>query len=581
MLEESICPRRIARYAYMDRTQIGIIVVAALMLLVSMQLGAGSTPRAPAPDRDPATVESAAPAGASAETSAPGEVVPPAGEAEIQRELIPTELSNGTVRLGVTNEGGRVRSVELPEFADRKGPEAGPVQLVTVPERGDLAGSYGPDLSFASRADARWEVVPGTDPRTVTHRIESRGVEVVRTLALDREGYGGRLQIRVANRGSAPARARIDLSLQGRERPLTAPDHLPGYQLVASLGGSLERLIVHDLEVGGFFSGPSKTSREFPFGVDWVGVESQYFLLAVLADHPRDYGAHWESRGEHYGEVGLRFPAAQAPLELPPGQQIEKELRLYFGPKLESAALPVDARLEPSLRVGWQWVRPIVVLFAEALHWIHEHVLANYGVAIILLTILLRLITYPLTQYSMKSMKRMSALAPQMRELQEKYAKDSARMQQEVMALYRRTGTNPVAAMGGGCLPMLLQMPFMVALYFALQGSIELRHAPFMFWIDDLSAPEDLFSVLGMPIRLLPLLMGASMVLQQYLTPSTGDAQQAQQRQMMMLMSVMFVFMFYQFPSGLVLYWLVSNVLGIAQQMLVNREPTAPVRGVA
>jgi YidC/Oxa1 family membrane protein insertase len=566
----------------MDRTQIAMMVIAALMFLAAMQMG--SAPRASGPDRSSPPPESVGPAATQEQAGrpAPSQESPSAAEAELpaQRELVTTELANGVLRLEVTNEGGRVRSIQLREFADRKGKEAGPVQLVTVPEQGDLVGSYGADLPVAARPEVRWEVA-AADARSVTHRLDASGVEIVRTLTLDPEGYGGRLEMRVSNRRSAPVKARLDVALHGRERPLTAPDHLPGYQLVASVGGSLERLIVHDLEVGGMFSGPSKTVEEFPFAVDWVGIESQYFLLAVLADHPRDYGARWESRGERYGEIQIQFPANQTALELPPGQQIDKEFRLYFGPKLEENALIVDARLEPALRVGWQWVRPIVVLFAGSLHWIHENAIANYGVAIILLTILLRLVTYPLTQYSMKSMKRMSALAPQMRELQEKYANDSSRMQQEVMALYRRTGTNPIAAMGGGCLPMLLQMPFMVALYFALQGSIELRHAPFMFWIDDLSAPEDLFSVLGVPIRLLPLLMGASMVLQQYLTPSTGDAQQAQQRQMMMIMSVMFVFMFYQFPAGLVLYWLVSNVLGIGQQLLVNREPTAPVRGVA
>jgi YidC/Oxa1 family membrane protein insertase len=139
-----------------------------------------------------------------------------------------------------------------------------------------------------------------------------------------------------------------------------------------------------------------------------------------------------------------------------------------------------------------------------------------------------------------------------------------------MMALYQRKGINPFAAMGGGCLPMLIQFPFLIALYFALQGSIELRHAPFFWWIRDLSAPEELFSIAGVPIRLLPLMMGGSMVLQQRLTPTAGV--DPQQKQMMTWMSVMFIFLFYQFPSGLVLYWFVSNLLGIAQQFWVNRQ---------
>jgi YidC/Oxa1 family membrane protein insertase len=171
----------------------------------------------------------------------------------------------------------------------------------------------------------------------------------------------------------------------------------------------------------------------------------------------------------------------------------------------------------------------------------------------------------------MKSMKKFSAIAPEMKQLQEKHGSDKAKLQEEMMKLYREKGINPLSSLGGGCIPMLIQMPFMVALYFALQSSIELRHAPFFGWIDDLSAPEDL-RLFGLPIRLLPLAMGASMLLQQRLTPSpTADPQQ---RQMMTMMSVMFIVLFYGFPSGLVLYWFVSNLLGIAQQVWVNRSPS-------
>jgi YidC/Oxa1 family membrane protein insertase len=170
----------------------------------------------------------------------------------------------------------------------------------------------------------------------------------------------------------------------------------------------------------------------------------------------------------------------------------------------------------------------------------------------------------------MKSMKKFGLISPQMKEIQEKYADDKPKQQEELMALYRRKGMNPLAAMGGGCIPMLIQMPFMIALYYALQGTIELRHAPFIFWINDLSAPENFFDIAGIPIRLLPLMMGATMVLQQRMTPSPSA--DPQQKQMMTIMSVMFIFLFYQFPSGLVLYWFVSNLLGIAQQLIVNRQ---------
>ena len=263
-------------------------------------------------------------------------------------------------------------------------------------------------------------------------------------------------------------------------------------------------------------------------------------------------------------EQGLVSPPVRLQAPLGPA------MAALRGPAYRPEVAAVDLRLDPALQVGWSWARPLVRLFEGMLEWTYRHLVPNYGVAIILLTILLRLVTYPLTQKSMKSMRRFSEIAPEMKVIQQKHKDDKSRQQQEMMALYQRKGINPFAAMGGGCLPMLIQFPFLIALYFALQGSIELRHAPFFGWIRDLSAPEQLFDIAGVPIRLLPLMMGATMVLQQRLSPSAG--MDPQQRQMMMWMSVMFIFLFYQFPSGLVLYWFVSNLLGIAQQFWVNRQ---------
>jgi YidC/Oxa1 family membrane protein insertase len=174
---------------------------------------------------------------------------------------------------------------------------------------------------------------------------------------------------------------------------------------------------------------------------------------------------------------------------------------------------------------------------------------------------------YPVMQRQMRSMKRMSAMQPRLKELQEKYADDRERQSQEMMKLYKESGFNPLT----GCLPMFLQLPVFIGLYYALQGAIALRQEPFFGWIHDLSAPEALFVLpgLGLPVRLLPILMGGSMVLQSRMTPTTMDPAQA--RMMNTVMPVMFTFMFYEFASGLVLYWLVSNLLGIGQQLLVNR----------
>ncbi len=567
----------------MDRVQIGALVLAGALFLVSMQLGSGTGPVEPsgaepgaqAPGLERANSEAPnsevldgiadLPAGASTPEPAAGGSVPlPVPERSS------ATLENDVLRLGVSNDVAFLESAELLEFASRIGGDAPPVQLVTAPELGLVQTAV--ELGTPGRFIERFEVL-GSDERTVRQRFERNGVEVLRELSIDSEGYGGELRIRIANRGTAPIRPSLEVIVLGRERDLGAPDHFQNAQLVASVDGSLERVLLAKLEVPGMFSGASVTRERFASEVEWVGVESQYFLTAVLADSARNFSALEESLGPKLGRVVLRYPAGRESAEVPPGQQIEKVYRLYLGPKLEETADAVDVRLEPALRVGWSVVRPLVVLFAGALNWIHGSLIANYGVAIILLTIVLRLATFPLSQSSMRSMKKMSSVSPQMREIQDKYKQDPERMQQELLAMYKRTGVNPFSAMLGGCLPMLLQMPFMIALYFALQSSIELRHAGFVGWIDDLSAPENFLAILGVPIRPLPLLMGASMILQQLMTPATGGEQQAQQRTMMMAMSGVFTVMFYQFPSGLVLYWFVSNLLGIGQQFLVNRQP--------
>jgi YidC/Oxa1 family membrane protein insertase len=201
-------------------------------------------------------------------------------------------------------------------------------------------------------------------------------------------------------------------------------------------------------------------------------------------------------------------------------------------------------------------------------------VTANYGLDIILLTVLIKVLFIPLTQKSFQSMHALQKLQPEMKRLQERFKDDREALNREMMELYRRHKVNPL----GGCLPMLLQMPVFIGLYNALFYAVELRHAPFALWINDLSAPDrlpalpsppiaELFGV-EMRIPVLTLLMGASMLVQQKMTPPAGDP--AQQR-MMMFMPVIFTVMFVSFPAGLVLYWLVNNVLTIAQQAMMQR----------
>jgi YidC/Oxa1 family membrane protein insertase len=255
------------------------------------------------------------------------------------------------------------------------------------------------------------------------------------------------------------------------------------------------------------------------------------------------------------------------PVNLPPGQKAERVFRVYAGPKEAERLEAVGGGLVRSIDLGWQWMAPLTLGFGWLLRALYS-VVPNYGVAIILLTILVRIVTTPLTMKQMRSMERMRALQPKLQELKEKFPDDRQKQSEAMMQLYRREGVNPL----GGCLPMVLQLPVFVGLFYALRSSIDLRQAPFVGWINDLSAPDALFEIpgLGIPFRVLPLVMGATMVVQQRITPMQMDPAQA--RMMMTVMPIMMTVLFYQFASGLVLYWMVSNILAIAHQVWVGRK---------
>lgn len=478
-------------------------------------------------------------------------------------------LENDAVRMEISTRGARLSSVQLKHYRSALDENSGPLELVTVPERGTLVAFLGEGV-FARLENEKYEVVR-VEPREAELRVVRDGIEVRRVLTLDESGYGARLRVSVENHSDVRVRPAFQLVWYGQDNSHSTTDRFQAYSLVAMEDEGVERTPLQGTSsplscAGG---GGEPKGRELARPVEWAGIDSRYFMAVAIAEAPGEASAYQGPIGRHAGQSVLSYP----PFEVPPGAHVERNYRLYLGPKVRSDVVAVEPRLEPALRVGWVWVRPLVELFVGMLRWTYEHVIANYGVSIIILTFLVRLGTFPLTQRSMKSMQSVSVVAPEMKLLQEKHKDDKAKLQQEMMALYRRKGINPLTAMGGGCLLMLIQMPFLLALYFALQSSIELRHAPFILWIHDLSVPEDFFSIAGLPIRPLPLLMGLSMVLQQRLMPTPNV--DPQQRQMMMFMSVFFIFLFYSFASGLVLYWFVSNLLAIGQQVLLRRKTAA------
>ena len=297
----------------------------------------------------------------------------------------------------------------------------------------------------------------------------------------------------------------------------------------------------------------------------WLGVEDQYFISAAVPMTPVRNGlfragAYLSNpQANVQGERLLSpyFGVALPSTNLQPNLLVESEFSMYYGPKEDEELLKFGHNLLVSHDMT---LKILAEPLLDLLRLIYSYV-GNYGVAIIILTIIVRLLLFPLTFKGMKSMKRMQQLSPRMKKLQAKYKNNKEKLNKEMMELYRKNRVNPL----GGCLPMLLQIPVFFALYSSLSSAVELRHAPFMFWISDLSQPDGL--------GITPLLMGASMYFQQKLTPQTAMMDPTQAKVMQMLPFIFTIFTF-TFPSGLTLYWVTSNVLSIAQQQIINRIKT-------
>ena len=291
-----------------------------------------------------------------------------------------------------------------------------------------------------------------------------------------------------------------------------------------------------------------------PAGTKWVSLQSKYFIAALV---PR--GGEGGTEVRLLGGEGEKQEYAAAAL-LPKKSRSQATFDIYVGPKETGLLSKLNVSLEESLDYGMFAIIAKPLMYALRLF---HGLTGNWGVAIILLTILIKLVFFPLTQISMSNMRNMQKLQPKMTQLKEIYKDDKTKLNQEVMALYKEHKVNPMM----GCLPMVIQIPVFFGLYNSLLVSIELRQAPFFWWITDLSQQD--------PFHVFTILMGASMFLQQKMTPSTADPAQAK---MMMLMPVVFtgMFVYYPVPVGLVIYWFMNNALSILQQYYVNRSVKPP-----
>jgi YidC/Oxa1 family membrane protein insertase len=511
-----------------------------------------------------APVEQPSPA-ALADSAPAADAIVPAAPAE------PLVVETDLFTAQIAPVGGRITSLRLKKYRAAVGNESESLEMIQVgsesayPLGVRLASEDGKtvedDTKVAYGAEPGDVVVSGSDTRTLTLRgTLPSGAVITKALVFSGSSYPIGVEISVT--GAAEKLSRIGIGWRHQIVEAVSGDPEAPYRGTVVLA---DKKVLRELASG--LSGSQPRVSEAPVG--WVGYADHYFLAAVISGDPARTRA---VVSPETGGVQLLLSSTRESASTP------VRFTIYVGPK--DVALLEGAGFQLDRAVDFGWFSFLAVPLLRLMKVFHS-VTGNYGVDIILLTILIKVLFIPLTNRSMKSMRDMQRLQPQMAKLREKYKDDRETLNKEMIELYRRHRVNPL----GGCLPMLLQFPVFIGLYQALSQAIELRHAPFALWVHDLSAHEcypwpgqgaisgcNEFALLGVPIPILVLLMGGSMILQQALAPATG-MDPAQQRMMMILMPIMFTVMFINFPSGLVLYWLVNNVLTIAQQWWSNREP--------
>lgn len=526
-------------------------VLLALVLMVMVWAGFNlfqSPSSVPAPPEvAPVAAVSQVSDSVSVAASAPVAAFDPAPDTEaVIRDIV---VETDKFQAVFSAAGANLKSLQLKGFRTSREAGSGLVSMVdpalghpTLGVQGQGDWQFGEELRFSANfADEVLQVVPGEQAQLV---FSARGpdgsvVEKIYSFSGDRYDFG--LQVRIHNGSQQERQGQIVLTLQqpwDEQHAEQAGRSFVGPSMLVE--GKVKKFKEKELQ-----QGPVRIDN----GVAWTGFEDKYFLASLIP---------LERNGEQFvlETVDKRIVnrLLSPGFSLAPGKTQEFSYQVFFGPKDLEVLGAVGHDLDKAVNFGFfnMLAKPLLAV----LKFFHGNLISNYGFAIIMLTGLIKLIFWPLTHKSYKSMRDMQKLQPEMQALREKFKDDKERMNREIMELYRSKRVNPM----GGCLPMFVQIPVFFALYRVLLEAIELRHEPFMFWIADLSAKD--------PYYITPIIMGGTMFLQQKMSPSTMDPQQAK---IFMFLPLVFTFMFLNFPSGLVIYWLVNNILTILQQWFINR----------
>lgn len=540
-----------------------IFTFSVFLLLDAWQRDRATPPPAPAEQKIHQRVEEAVPTPGERLAEAQAVKAPEAGSplGKSETVLVETDL----FRAEISTLGGDLRRLELKRHRDTIDKKKNFVLFESRPDhvyvaQAGLIGNGLPNhrtVYAAQATEYRLREAEGT----LEVRLEapsSGNVRAAKIYRFHRASYVIDVGYEISNRGDSPIQPYGYFQLL-RDASAPAGDSalLPTYTgaAVYTEKDKYQKVAFADID-----KGKASYSRNSNDG--WIAIVQHYFLGAWLPKNgaPREFYMKRLDGGLY--TVGVIVPAGR----IEPGATATLMTPLYAGPQEQQKLAELAPGLE--LTVDYGWLTIIAAPLFWGLAWLNQWV-GNWGVAIVLLTVIIKLLFYPLSEASYRSMAKMRVLAPRLQRLKEQYGNDRQRLQQAMMELYKTEKINPL----GGCLPILVQIPVFIALYWVLLASVELRHAPFMLWIDDLSSPDPWF--------VLPVLMGATMIIQTKLNPEPPDPVQAK---VMKIMPIAFSVFFFFFPAGLVLYWLVNNILSIAQQWYINRllgnaAPKASAKG--
>ena len=465
---------------------------------------------------------------------------------------------NDVIEIVIDPIGGDIVSGLLLTHFDKKLEDGGqPFPILqnsrdnTYVARSGLIGPSGTDTAEGrpkfSIASTNFVLNDDQDTLNIDLVLNDSGVRIVKRFTLSRNSYDIGVQYIINNGSSSDWNGTFYGQIKRDAKPPVTD--VSGFSMQPFLGAALRQPEKNYAKFD--FSDIEDESVKTSIEGGWVAMVQHYFISAWIppADELNNFTLRKLSNQDMYL---LSFTGA--PISVPVGESADYKASFYIGPKDQDALIGMAEYLDRTLDYGFLWILAEPIF--KAMKMIHS-VIGNWGWTIILLTLGIKLILYPLSAASLKSMAKMRNLQPQMLRLKELYGDDRQKMSQETMSLYKKEKVNPA----GGCFPMLLQMPVFISLYWVLMESVEIRHAPWIFWIQDLSAKD--------PYFVLPIIMGASMLFMQKLQPAPTDPMQAK---IMQIMPIAFTFLFMGFPSGLVLYWTVNNLLSMAQQWFVNRQ---------